>query len=79
MILEKGELCQQKMKGNVKQEYLKLIKFIINSKLNAKNTFEAIITLAVSMTCDGPGIVEWTKDKLECLDKKSRKMVTKIC
>ena len=39
-LLEKREVCQQKMKGNVKQKYAKLVKSITKFKLDARNAFQ---------------------------------------
>ena len=75
-ILEKGEVCRQKMKRNVKQEYLKCVKSVLKFKFNARNTSQAIYTWAVPTTRYGEGIEQWTEEELEYLDRKSRKLIT---
>ena len=49
---------------------------IRKSKLNARNTFQAINTWAVPSICYGPGIIEWAKKDLKYLDRKARKLIT---
>ena len=40
-ILEKGDICQEEMKENIKKEYFKRLRATLKSKLNAKHIFQA--------------------------------------
>ena len=64
--------------SKVKTEYLRRVRRVLQSKLNGGNTIGAINTWAVSLVCYTAGIINWRKDELEAMDRKSRKMMT-IC
>lgn len=74
-ILEKGEMCQQKMKENVKKEYLKHVKPIPKSKLDTRNTFQVINTWTVPAIHYGTSIIEWVKEELEYTDRKAKTLI----
>ena len=38
-ILEKGDMCQEEMEGNIRKEYFKRLRETLKSKLNAKHVF----------------------------------------
>jgi len=67
-----------KMKDKVKTEYLRWVRRVLQSKLNGGNTIGAINTCAVSLVRYTAGIINWRKDELEAMDRKTRKMMT-IC
>ena len=41
-----------------------------------KNKFQAIISCAVALLRYGPGIIKWSNEELQSLDRKSRKLLT---
>ena len=41
-IMERSDICQEKMKKSVKIEYCKHVRSALNPKLNARNVFQAI-------------------------------------
>ena len=43
--------------------------------LNAGNAFQAIIIWAVSTVQYGAGIIPWTKEELQQMDRKTRKLI----
>jgi len=49
---------------------------VLQSKLNGGNTIGAINTWAVSLVRYTAGIINWRKDELEAMDRKTRKMMT---
>ena len=71
-VSKKGEVYEQKLKENVKQENLKRDK----SKVNVRNAFQTINTWEVPTICYGEGIVQWTKEEREYLDRKTKKLIT---
>ena len=64
------------MKIDIRKEYLSRVKSILKSKLNSGNTVKAINTWAVPVVRYSRGIVDWTKEKLENTDRKTRKLMT---
>ena len=46
-ILEKGDICQEEMKKNIRKEYFNKLRGTLKSKLNAKHVFQAINTWLV--------------------------------
>ena len=73
-ILEKGDICQEEMKENVRTEYFKRLRATLTSKLNAKHLFQAINTWLMPTVRYSAGIIEWTKVKE--MDLKTRKIIT---
>ena len=41
-ILEKGDICQEEMKENIRKEYFKRLRATLKWKLNTKHVFQAI-------------------------------------
>ena len=66
-ILEYHKIKESKMKGNFWREYLKRTKLIMKNRLNGR---------AVSLMRYGAGIVKWTKNKIDEIDRKTRKVLT---
>ena len=64
------------MKNMLTKEYFRRTKKILKSSLNSGNTFKAINSRAVSIIRYGAGIIEWTKEELRNMDRKTRKMLT---
>lgn len=64
------------MKEKVTIEYFRRIKKILKSKLNAGNIFQAISTKAVSIIMYGVGLVDWNKEEMQAMDRKTRKLLT---
>ena len=64
------------MKDNIRKEYLKRIKAILKSKLNSGNMVKAINTWAAPVIRYTAGIIDWTKEELCNLDRKTRKTMT---
>ena len=64
------------MKLSISREYLRRIKKILKSKPNGGNVVSAINTRAVSLIRYGAGIINWSKEKLRTLDRKTTKLLT---
>jgi hypothetical protein len=52
------------------------MKKILKSKLNAGNIIKAINSQAVSIIRYGAWLIEWTKEELKEMDRKTRKILT---
>ena len=75
-MLEIDEIMNQTMKVLVQKEYLRRSRKILKSRLNGKNIIIAINTWAVSLLRYGAGLIIWTKNELQQLDRKTRKKLT---
>jgi hypothetical protein len=64
------------MKEILRNEYVKRMKKILKSKFNAGNIIKAINSRAVSIIRYGAGLIEWTKEELRGMDRKTRKILT---
>ena len=63
-------------KERVTAEYLKRVKKIWNSHLYARNKVISLNIFAVPILTPTFGILQWTKEELEQLDIKTRKLLT---
>ena len=75
-VLEADDLKHAAMKKVICKEYFRRIRKILKSKLNGGNVVNAMNSRAVSIIRYSAGIVEWTKDELRKLDRKTRKLLT---
>ena len=75
-VLEVEDIKHLKMKELVRKEYFRRVKKILKSKLNGGNTIKAINSRAVSIIRYGAGIVDWTKEELQEMDRKTRNLLT---
>ena len=75
-VLEVEGIKHLEMKELVRKEYFRRVKKILKSKLNGGNTIKAINSRAVSIIRYGAGIVDWTKEELQEMDRKTRKLLT---
>ena len=75
-VLEVEGIKHLEMKEQVRKEYFRRVKKILKSKLNGGNTIKAINSRAVSIIGYGAGIMDWTKEELQEMDKKTRKLLT---
>ena len=62
--------------GGNRRKKLERVRRVLQSKLNEGNTIGAINTWAVSLVRYTAGIINWRKDELEAMDRKTRKMMT---
>ena len=75
-ILEEGDICQEEMKENIRKEYFKKLRATLFWQLNAKYVFQAINTWVVPTFQYSADIVEWTKEEVKEMDRKTRKIIT---
>ena len=75
-ILEVDGIEHDEMKEQLKKEYIRRVRNVLKSKLNGGNIISAIDSRAVSIVRYGAGIIKWTKNELEELDRKTRKLMT---
>ena len=75
-VLEADTMLHRQMKEKIKKEYLRRVRKVAQSKLNGGNLIRAINTWAVSLIRYAGGIIEWTKQELKELDRRTRKLLT---
>ena len=75
-MVEIDEIMNHNMKALVQKEYLRRLKKILKSRLNGRNIIIAINTWAVSLLRYGAGLINWTINELQQLDRKTRKKLT---
>ena len=75
--IEKSHDIQHKNeKEKLKKEYLRRMRLVLGKKLSAKNTIQAMGSLAVPALRYSFGIVNWHQEELQKLDRKMRKLLT---
>ena len=75
-VLEASQIKMREMKEKVRKEYFRRIRLILESKLNGGNVIKAMNTWAVAVLRYSGGILDWTKEELEGMDRKTRKLMT---
>jgi hypothetical protein len=75
-ILQADNIKHMQVKRKTTTEYLKRVRKVLKSKLNGGNTIRAINSWAVPVIRYTAGIVDWTQNELDDLDRKTRKAMT---
>ena len=75
-VLEADVIKDKDMKEKIEKEYVRRVRKILKSKLNGMNSISAINSRADSVVRYGAGIIKWTKEELEKLDRRTRKLLT---
>ena len=75
-ISESAGISHSKMKKDIKKEYIRRLRMILKSQLNAKNKISAINSLAVPIISYSFTIVNWTDAEIIQIDRKTRKLLT---
>ena len=75
-ILELDKAKEKEVKEVLKAEYLRRAKLVMRSKLHGRNKIKATNTWAVSLMRYGAGIIKWSKEELQAIDRKTRKIMT---
>ena len=57
-VLEKGDMCQEEIKENIRKEYFKRLRETLKSKLSAKHISQAINTWVAPTVCYSAGIIQ---------------------
>mgnify|MGYP001799776820 CR=1 FL=1 len=70
------EIKHTDMKKNLNAEYLRQLRKFLRSKVRVAKIILAINSHAVSVIRYGAGIVDRTREELDVLDRKTRKLMT---
>lgn len=73
---ENADIQHDQMKAKVKKEYYRRTRLILSSKLNSKNKINAINTLAIPVPSYSFGILNWKRDEIQEMDRRTRKLLT---
>ena len=75
-VLQCDTIKNKEMKELLRNEYFRRVRKMLKSRLNSGNVIQAINSRAVSVIRYGAGIVDWTKNELQEMDRKTRKLLT---
>ena len=75
-MIGRGDISQQEMKERIEKEYIYRMRATLKSKLNGGNVIKAINTWAVATVRYGAGVINWTIEDLERMDRRTRKLLT---
>ena len=75
-ISEGAGINHKKMKDKILKEYIRRLRLVLTSQLNAQNKFHAINSLAVPVLLYSFAIVNWTMAEIKRIDTKTRKILT---
>ena len=64
------------MKEKVGKEYKHRIRKILETKLSGENVIKGINTWAISSLSYSAAFLDWTKEELQQLDRRARKLLT---
>ena len=76
-IAERDDLCHEQVKESTRNEYFKRLTSLCRSKLKSGNLFQAINTWAVPLLRYKAGIINWNKEEMEDMDRKTIKMLSR--
>jgi hypothetical protein len=75
-VLETSSVHTEQMKNDIRKEYFRRARKVLESKLNARNTVKALNTWAVAIFRYTAGILDWNVEDLKAIDRKTRKLLT---
>ena len=75
-ILEFDFVKENDMIRNFQREYFRRARLVMRSRLNGRNKIRALNTWASSLLRYGAGILNWRKNVLDEMDRKTRKIMT---
>ena len=75
-ILEFDSVRENEMIRHFQREYFRRSRLVMRSKSNGRNKIRALNTCAISLLRYGAGILNWNKNMLDEMDRKTRKIMT---
>ena len=73
-VLESDDVLHRECKERLRCEYVRRAKKCLKFKLNGGNMIKAINIWAVSLMRYSKGIIDWTKEELDNVDWKNKKI-----
>ena len=75
-MLQDDMIRHKEMKEKLEEEYIRRVKKVVKSKLNAKNMINGINEWAVGVIRYSAGVIDWTLQDIKRMDVKTRKQMT---
>ena len=75
-ILESDQIKMKEIKKKFTNEYKKRIKLLLESNLDGENVIKAVNTWVKAVLRYSGGILDWNKDEIQNMDRKTRKIMT---
>ena len=75
-MFEADDLKRSEMKEKIKKEYKRRVRKVLETKLNGNNLIKAINTWAVAVIRYSAPFLDWNKDELLALDRRTKKLMT---
>ena len=75
-ILEADRFLKEEMMLNVPKEYMRMLRKVLKSNLNDENLVSGVNTWAVSLLKYSVAVVSWRKNKMQPIDRGTRKLFT---
>ena len=74
-ILERDNICQEKIKGKFQKQNYQRVRAVLKSKLNGGNVINTINIWAIATVRFGAGIINWNKEELDKIYRQTRKLL----
>ena len=74
-IYEADTIKLVKMKDKIQKEYLRRTRKLLKTKVSSRNLIKRINTLAVQLFRYSGPFLKWTRDELEQMDQRTRKLM----
>ena len=75
-VQELDDIKTSEMKERVSKEYKRRVRKVLETKLNGNNIIKAINTWAVSVVRYSAPFLDWRKEEIQELDRRTRKLMT---
>ena len=75
-ILEADTIKQVQMKDTIRKEYLRRTRKLLKTKLSNRNLIKGTNTWAVPLIRYSGPFLKWTREELEQMDQRTRKLMT---
>ena len=75
-VLEAEDFKRSETKKIIKMEYKRRVRKVLETKLNGHNLIKAINTWAIAVIRYSAPFLDWNKDELQALDRRTRKLMT---
>ena len=74
-VLQWDRMMNKEMKKKIRTEYIRRVKKICKSKLNAGNFITGLNAWAIGVIRYSGGVIDWTMDELREMDRRTRKIM----
>ena len=76
-VLELDDILCKEMRSKVTNEYIRRTTLLLKSQLNSRNLFSAINSWTVSVVRYSAAFINWNKNEMRELDRRTRKLLVK--